>query len=82
MATAAVADRVVFPKRAGERVEIWAELYRGECFVHARVYHLVDGEEWRPTRKGLSLRAELTEQVAEAMLSAARGELNGSAEPA
>ena len=71
--TARSAERQVFPKNAVERVEVWAEPYRGQELVQARVhYQDPDTGEWRPTKKGLSLSPELAAQVAAAMADRAR----------
>jgi hypothetical protein len=65
-------NRELFPKNATERIEVWAEPYKGRDLIHARIHYLDASGEWRPSPKGLSLSPALAGQVASAMADCAR----------
>jgi hypothetical protein len=44
----------------------WAE-YKGRRYLSARLWYQDDGGEWRPTKRGLTLDADLWREVVEAL---------------
>ncbi len=79
MNTSAVAERpgtaasgpAIFPKGASEEVRVWAEPYKGNPFIHARIFWDPGDGERKPTKKGLTLSPELAGEVGVAILRAA-----------
>jgi len=67
----------IFDRRP-DKIVVEAVRFQGHAAVNARTWYWdEDGEEWRPTKRGLSLNLDLAEAVARAMLDkagAARGE--------
>ena len=61
----------VFPKNVNEEVRVWAEPYKGNPFVHARIFWDPGDGERKPTKKGLTLSPELAGEVGVAILRAA-----------
>jgi len=61
-----------FTKNANERVRISFCTFKGKRLVNLRVYYNAaeEGEEWRPTQKGLTLRREQIPELKEAVLKA------------
>ena len=62
-----------FKKNANERVRISFSTFKGKRLVNLRVYYNAaeEGEDWRPTPKGLTLRRELIPELKEAICKAA-----------
>jgi hypothetical protein len=58
-----------FKKNANERVRISFSTFKGKALVNLRVYYNAaeEGEEWRPTPKGLTLRRELIPELKKAV---------------
>lgn len=63
-----------FTKNANERVRISFSTFKGKRLVNLRVYYNAaeEGEDWRPTPKGLTLRRELIPELKEAIDKAAK----------
>lgn len=55
-----------FDKNSNEQVRITLEEYRGHRLFDIRSYYH-DGVDWRPTKKGLSLKIELYPELREAV---------------
>lgn len=55
-----------FNKNSNEEVRICLEEYRGHKLFDIRSY-FHDGQEWRPTRKGISLKVDLFPELKKAM---------------
>ena len=60
-----------FRKNAFEKVVTSLNTYRGQRLVNLRVY-FKDGDDWKPTPKGLTLRRELIPDLKEAVDKAAQ----------
>jgi len=62
-----------FKKNVNERVRISFSTFNGKRLVNLRVYYNAaeEGEDWRPTPKGLTLRRELIPELKEAICKAA-----------
>jgi len=58
-----------FKKNANERVRISFSTFKGKRLLNLRVYYNAakEGEDWRPTPKGLTLRRELIPELKEAI---------------
>ncbi|AEX86495.1 Transcriptional Coactivator p15 (PC4) (plasmid) [Marinitoga piezophila KA3] len=52
-----------FDKNTREKVRIFIEEYAGKQLLHIRVFYQDLDGEWKPTKKGISLRLELAEKV-------------------
>jgi hypothetical protein len=54
-------DRLVdsFKRNATEEVRATLRMYRGRQYVDVRVYYVDDQGEYRPTKKGINISAEL-----------------------
>lgn len=70
-----VEERILgeFKKNSGGVVRVSFTTYKGKKLVNLRVYYNAaeEGEEWRPTPKGLTLRRELIPELKEAVDKAA-----------
>ncbi len=54
----------VVDKNSGERIEIRAAEYEGHPYVDIRTYWRTrDDEEWKPSKKGVTLRPELVVEL-------------------
>ena len=62
-----------FFKNSAEKVVTSFTLYKGKKLVNLRVYYNAadEGEDWRPSPKGLALRRELVLELKEAIDKAA-----------
>jgi len=59
-------------KNALEQVRVAVSDYRGGRYVDARIWTQTgDGQDWVPTKKGVTLKPELAREVAEAMIRVA-----------
>jgi len=61
----------VIDKNSREVVRIAWDTYEGHQFVDCRVYYR-DGDELKPTRKGLAIPPRLIDDVAAALIEAGR----------
>jgi hypothetical protein len=61
-----------FGKSATEQVRVERTSFKGREYINARIWFQDERGEWHPTQKGLTLTPELAEEVAQAMLEAAR----------
>jgi hypothetical protein len=71
-----------FQKNAGEKVVTSFSTFKGKRVVSLRVYYL-DGDNWKPSPKGLTLRREMVVELKAAIDAAAaeyERELPGSEE--
>lgn len=61
-----------FQKNAGEKVHIQFNQYKGSDLIDIRVYYDTDNDEseWRPTRKGISIRVDLLPELLEGLQKA------------
>lgn len=46
----------VVEKGPATRLEVYGASYQGRTSLHVREHYLDDGGEWRPTKKGFTLR--------------------------
>ena len=44
-----------------ERLRVEASNYKGSDFISVRIYYLADNGEWRPTKKGITVKPEKVE---------------------
>jgi hypothetical protein len=58
-------------KNATERVRVAVSEFHGAHYVDTRIHYQADDGEWRPTKKGLTLKPDLAREVAQAMLAVA-----------
>jgi hypothetical protein len=58
-----------FSKNARERIEIRLREYQGRPFVDVRVFYK-DGDQYKPTRKGIAIRPNLLRQVLDGLAQA------------
>ncbi len=58
-----------FEKNATEKVQIQLSSYKGSDLIDIRVYYDTDSDEaeWRPTRKGISIRVDLLPELLEGL---------------
>ena len=69
-ATTERAPLATIDRRDGEQIRIaWAE-YNGTPFLDLRVYFRDTSGEWRPTRKGITLRPDQLDELASAIRAA------------
>lgn len=75
------ADRVIFEieKNSIERIRATLNHYKGTLYAHIRVYYLADGDEWRPTQKGIAIAVDRLDEL-EAAVAALRAAVDSSAE--
>ena len=72
--------RIDIEKREGELIRVEDTEYNGHLLVDVRVYYLPSGtEEWKPTRKGISIRRDLLGQVVDTMRQLQEGVDGGEA---
>ena len=57
-------------KSAGERLRVELREHRGRIFIDFRNWFLAADNEWRPSAKGLTLRAEQIPEVVRALVLA------------
>jgi hypothetical protein len=55
-----------FQKNAGEKVVTSFSTFKGKKLVNFRVYYQ-DGDDWKPSPKGLTLRREMIPDLKEAV---------------
>ncbi len=54
----------VVDKNSRERIEVRAAEYEGHSYIDIRTYwRSQDGEEWRPSKKGVTLKPELVGEL-------------------
>ncbi len=54
----------IVDKNSRERIEIRAAEYEGHPYIDIRTYWRTrDDEEWRPSKKGVTLKPELVEEL-------------------
>ncbi len=46
-----------------ERLRVEVSNYRGVDFVSIRIYYLADNGEWRPTKKGVTVKPEKIDEL-------------------
>ncbi len=46
-----------------ERLRIEASNYKGSDFISVRIYYLADNGEWRPTKKGITVKPEKVDEL-------------------
>lgn len=50
-------------RSAIETLRVEVSNYRGRDFVSVRIYFLADNGEWRPTKKGVTVRPEQIDEL-------------------
>ena len=53
-------------KNSLEKIRIEKREYKGKEFIDMRIYYL-DGEEWKPTKKGVTFRPDRLDEVMKAL---------------
>ena len=53
-------------KNSLEKIRIEKREYKGKEFIDMRTYYL-DGEEWKPTKKGVTFRPDRLDEVMKAL---------------
>ncbi len=48
-----------------ERLRVEASNYKGSDFISVRIYYLADNGEWRPTKKGITVKPEKIDELIE-----------------
>lgn len=46
-----------------ERLRIEASNYKGVDFISVRIYYQADNGEWRPTKKGITVKPEKVDEL-------------------
>ncbi len=46
-----------------EKIRIELSNYRGKDFISVRIYFLADNGEWRPTKKGVTVRPDQLDEL-------------------
>jgi len=46
-----------------EKLVVELSNYKGRDFVSARIYYLADNGEWRPTKKGITVKPEKVDEL-------------------
>lgn len=46
-----------------ERLRIEASNYKGADFISVRIYYLADNGEWRPTKKGITVKPDKVDEL-------------------
>ena len=46
-----------------ERLRIEASNYKGSDFLSVRIYYLADNGEWRPTKKGITVKPDKVDEL-------------------
>jgi hypothetical protein len=59
-------------KNTKEKIRVSIEEYKGHRFVDCRVYFEDEAGEWRPSRKGIALSADIIDEVIEALQKASK----------
>ena len=57
----------VFSKNARERIEVSLMEYKGAQYVDLRVFYEADGNEWKPSKKGICVSVGLLDELEVAM---------------
>lgn len=71
---------VVLQARGSEALVLSRRAYRGREFLDLRRFWLPDGaEEWRPTRRGVTVPVDLVPDLAESLARLLGEELGGAA---
>jgi hypothetical protein len=58
---------VFVEKREGERIRIGFNEYEGREYIDIRQQYQTEEEEWRPTKKGVTLPADKLDELKEAV---------------
>ncbi len=53
-------------KNSLEKIRIQRTKYKGKEFIDMRTYYL-DGDEWKPTKKGVTFRPDRLDEVMKAL---------------
>lgn len=53
-------------KNSLEKIRIEKREYKGKEFIDMRTYYL-DGDEWKPTKKGVTFRPSMLPEIAKAL---------------
>ncbi|MEN8222686.1 MAG: transcriptional coactivator p15/PC4 family protein [Acidobacteriota bacterium] len=46
-----------------ERLRVEASNYKGSDFISVRIYYLADNGEWRPTKKGITVKPDQVDEL-------------------
>lgn len=46
-----------------EKIRVELSNYRGKDFISVRIYFLADNGEWRPTKKGVTVRPDQLDEL-------------------
>jgi len=46
-----------------ERLRVEASNYKGSDFISVRIYYLADNGEWRPTKKGITVKPDKVDEL-------------------
>ncbi|WP_233862873.1 transcriptional coactivator p15/PC4 family protein [Paraburkholderia adhaesiva] len=60
------------PRTDHELLRVTLSELRGRTYIDLRVWYSTDGTEWKPSRAGVTLRADQVGQVTQALMLAAR----------
>jgi len=52
-----------FDKNTREKIRVYINEYAGKQLLHIRVFYQDLDGEWKPTKKGISLRLDLAKEV-------------------
>ena len=63
-------------KGISEKIVFSLNSFKGESYLHIRIYFQAGGDEWRPTQKGISVSTELIEEIYQGV-SKLRERVNG-----
>lgn len=63
---------IQLPKNRKEEVRVRLREHRGERYVDVRTFYMTERGETRPSPKGLALRADLADALADAIRQVAR----------
>ena len=59
-----------------ERLRIESSNYKGADFISIRIYYLADNGEWRPTKKGITVKPDKVDELI-GFLTQARDTIGG-----
>ena len=69
-------------KNSLERIRIQRSEYKGHELIDIRVYYEAENGEWKPTKKGITFKVELIDEIISALESEReRRPLDGSSLP-
>jgi hypothetical protein len=52
-----------FQKNANEKVRVELCQFQGKDYINLRIYFQDDDNQWRPTKKGITIASELIEEL-------------------